>query len=42
MEMLDLAAALKADEEAQVHQQRASLDDKQRQWFAEALAESAG
>jgi hypothetical protein len=41
-EMQDVAAVLKADEEAQVRQQLAALDDKQRQWFAEALAESAG
>jgi hypothetical protein len=41
-EMQDIAAVLKAEEEEQVGQQLAALDDKQRQWFVEALAESAG
>jgi hypothetical protein len=40
--MQALAAVLTADEEEQVRKQLAALDDKQRQWFAEALAESAG
>jgi hypothetical protein len=41
-EMQDVAAVLKADEEEQVRQQLAALDDKQRQWFADALAGTAG
>jgi hypothetical protein len=41
-EMQEVAAVLKADEEGQVRQKLAALDDKQRHWFAEALAESAG
>jgi hypothetical protein len=41
-EMQDVAAILKAEVEEQVRQQLAVLDDKQRQWLAEALAESAG
>jgi hypothetical protein len=41
-EMQDVAAVLKPDEEAQVRRQLAALDDKQRRWFVEALAESAG
>ena len=41
-EMQDVAAILKAEVEEQVRQQLAALDDKQRQWLAEALAESAG
>jgi hypothetical protein len=40
-EMQDIAAVLKADEEKTVRAQLAALDDKQRRWFAEALAESA-
>jgi hypothetical protein len=41
-EMLEVAAVLKTDEEEQVRQQLAALDDKQRQWFADALAGTAG
>jgi hypothetical protein len=41
-EMQDIAAVLKAKGEAQVRRQLAALHDKQRQWFAEALAENAG
>jgi hypothetical protein len=40
--MQDVAALLKAVEEAEVRRQLAALDDKQRQRFAEALAESVG
>jgi hypothetical protein len=41
-EMQDVAAVLSAEEEGQVRQQLAALNETQRRWFADALAESAG
>jgi hypothetical protein len=42
IEMQDIAAVLKDEEEEQVRRRLAAPDEKQRQWFAEAMAESVG